>query len=609
MKAREQQEAAAQKAQEEELKRIMRQAAETSHHFDLSTGATSMATPHVHETLMIERELQRQKQALQMARQGSIANKKLASDEEDKQYRTSTTNDDDEDEDEDDFDYDAEEMVASSNSMSRYKGDFIEMGILGRGGGGEVVKVRNRLDRRIYAVKKIILEPERGRHAKVGAVQNKKLRREVTTISRMTHKYIVRYYQAWVEGEKKEETIEEKDSSDDALEAGGEIDDGASSTDSSDDKGGSRWWARPSSESKLTENEDEDESSTSKADFLGADGFVDFGSPLLTGLGFQNEELGHQPKRKKSSLEDMESDDDPWYDSSVKVDGRAAGKAILYIQMEYCATTLRKLIDENHFQNCKEDDIWRVIRQIVEALAYLHSQQLIHRDLKPSNGTSLSLMLGDSTYHFDVVFLDSEGNIKLGDFGLATKNRQHAVNEVPELGHKLLDAIEDIRPLLGEPAISSNTDVSTGESMTGGVGTTFYRAPEQEEKVSATSRRDGSYTVQADIFSFGVIVFEIFHPPFDTYMERAQTLTTLLRERLGKTDSTEGRDWTSIAKPLLERIGEACFPIRFRSTVPENAQRIILWCLETSPNRRPSGKFFLLVAANSSNLRYRLFST
>ena len=52
----------------------------------------------------------------------------------------------------------------------------------------------------IDAVKKILLEPERGRYAKHAAIQNRKLRREVTTISRMTHKNIVRYYQAWVEG-------------------------------------------------------------------------------------------------------------------------------------------------------------------------------------------------------------------------------------------------------------------------------------------------------------------------------------------------------------------------------------------------------------------------
>lgn len=44
------------------------------------------------------------------------------------------------------------------------------------------------------------MESEQGKFAKFGAIQNRKLRREVTTISRMTHKNIVRYYQGWVEG-------------------------------------------------------------------------------------------------------------------------------------------------------------------------------------------------------------------------------------------------------------------------------------------------------------------------------------------------------------------------------------------------------------------------
>ena len=37
-------------------------------------------------------------------------------------------------------------------------------------------------------------------------------------------------------------------------------------------------------------------------------------------------------------------------------------------------------------------DIWRLLRQILEALGYIHGRGVIHRDIKPPN-----------------IFLDSEG--------------------------------------------------------------------------------------------------------------------------------------------------------------------------------------------------------
>ena len=54
--------------------------------------------------------------------------------------------------DDDYYDDDIEDddnAPAAQTGFSRYQSDFIELGVLGRGGGGEVVKVRNRLDRRI----------------------------------------------------------------------------------------------------------------------------------------------------------------------------------------------------------------------------------------------------------------------------------------------------------------------------------------------------------------------------------------------------------------------------------------------------------------------------
>ena len=52
--------------------------------------------------------------------------------------------------------------------------------------------------------------------------------------------------------------------------------------------------------------------------------------------------------------------------------------------------------------------------------------------------------------------------------------------------------------------------------MTGGVGTTFYRAPEQEGYSGSGKKGDNSYNLQADIYSLGIIIFEMFHPPFET---------------------------------------------------------------------------------------------
>lgn len=186
-----------------------------------------------HETLApdIAQELARQRQAIMAASQQRRVMERISSSGDTPVLKNSDIDDDDDDDDLIDY----EPPPPYDGNISRYQNDFIELGILGRGGGGEVVKVRNRLDRRICtyflsflkraattsmyssfifrpsmwltrrlvsldAIKKIILESEDGKFAKYGVVQNRKLRREVTTISRMTHTNIVRYYQAWVEG-------------------------------------------------------------------------------------------------------------------------------------------------------------------------------------------------------------------------------------------------------------------------------------------------------------------------------------------------------------------------------------------------------------------------
>ena len=113
----------------------------------------------------------------------------------------------------------------------------------------------------------------------------------------------------------------------------------------------------------------------------------------------------------------------------------------------------------------------------------------------------------------------------MGDFGLATrrsdKQELHTGDEGVDGASLAYDAIEDTRGLLENSvpySVSGRSHVSqssAGESLTGGVGTTFYRAPEQEGRPS-TAKGDSSYSMKADLFSLGIVLFEMFHPPFDT---------------------------------------------------------------------------------------------
>lgn len=110
----------------------------------------------------------------------------------------------------------------------------------------------------------------------------------------------------------------------------------------------------------------------------------------------------------------------------------------------------------------------------------------------------------------------------MGDFGLATTHRVEAAGSLDIDEHdseysKVYDAIEDISGLLGgsKHTESQTSGLSAGEFMTGGVGTTFYIAPEQQHALTKR-KSESAYGVQADIFSLGVILFEMFHPPFET---------------------------------------------------------------------------------------------
>lgn len=83
---------------------------------------------------------------------------------------------------------------------SRFRADFIEEGRLGKGGFGEVVKVRKKLDGQFYAIKKITQK---------STASLTELLNEVRLLSQLNHNHVVRYFNTWTE-----EVLESLDSED-----------------------------------------------------------------------------------------------------------------------------------------------------------------------------------------------------------------------------------------------------------------------------------------------------------------------------------------------------------------------------------------------------------
>lgn len=240
------------------------------------------------------------------------------------------------------------------DSSSRYEADFEQIELLGRGGFGEVWRARNRLDGRFYAIKKIPLDYD-------NIQENRKILREVTTLARLHHEYVVRYYQAWIESNinnthtKLDDTI-------------------------------------TSSFGDLLDDDDDD---LSELEYCNPDD--DYS---------EEEEEEEFSSKNKKSLEDLDDSSSSGSFGGFESDdslGIDSGESILYIQMEYCTgTTLSNLLQDGQLRNHSER-IWKLFRQILEGLHHIHQQNMIHRDLKPPN-----------------IFLDSNNNVKIGDFGLAT---------------------------------------------------------------------------------------------------------------------------------------------------------------------------------------------
>lgn len=119
-----------------------------------------------------------------------------------------------------------------------------------------------------------------------------------------------------------------------------------------------------------------------------------------------------------------------------------------YLVMEYVDGTNLKEYLRNNFPLPLER-IQQIMEQILSAVAQAHSLGIIHRDLKPLN-----------------ILIDQEGNTKISDFGIAM-------------------------------ALNDEGMTQTNSVM----GTVHYLSPEQARGAQATK--------QSDIYSLGIILFEL----------------------------------------------------------------------------------------------------
>uniref|UniRef100_A0A182MN55 non-specific serine/threonine protein kinase n=1 Tax=Anopheles culicifacies TaxID=139723 RepID=A0A182MN55_9DIPT len=455
--------------------------------------------------------------------------------------------------------------AGSGHEKSRIQTEFELLSYLGKGAYGDVLKVRNKLDNREYAIKRIRL-PARSKHF------YKKMIREVELLSRLNHENVVRYYNSWMEATSASENA--------ATDTEGEMAGTLSSCDWSVASGPKRRSTRhrtngadvvkkplgdknidcfvdfmPNDSSSDDDDDDDtndlDEDSSISGSSSSTDESIDsinghrkLADPSLDDSSGGIEFVGSNGEAPSynSYGEDLQEQGAGAESKKPPVVTTPALPEVLYmyIQMEFCEkSTLRTAIDGGLYQDI--DRVWRLFREIVEGLSHIHQQGMIHRDLKPVN-----------------IFLDSRDQVKIGDFGLATTSILALQNQ----GHQNASSTQTSLAVVGSNAPGKSSDI--GYSLTGKVGTALYVAPELTGNASRST-----YNQKVDLYSLGIILFEMSSSPLNTGMERVKTLMDLRS------------DAVRLPEMLLS-------DVRYSRLV-----QVIRWLLNHDPQKRPTAEELL----------------
>ena len=275
-------------------------------------------------------------------------------------------------------------------------------------------------------------------------------------------------------------------------------------------------------------------------------------------------------------------------------------KSTLFIQMHFYNQTLSSWLENPRRKSVCPHVSLSIFIQITEALRYIHSKGIIHRDLKPAN---IFLTPRESSSEWCSECCPSSvchcpscrGScgpgfvVSVGDFGLSTfinsSSESHSDETLqsdnttqssppspclvprrscvpngprcvrPEVDTKRLTldkcSKEEMSHSLPKPPRRS-FNPSKCEKHTTGVGTLSYASPEQLKR--------GRYNTKTDIFSLGLILYQLFMPCFSTVMERMIH---------------------------FEQIRGGVIPSIFASHYPRHAE-LIKACVSYDPLKRPS---------------------
>jgi translation initiation factor 2-alpha kinase 3 len=333
-----------------------------------------------------------------------------------------------------------------------FERDFEIVGVLGRGGFGEVYDVRKPLDECSYAIKRIRL-PRRSK-------AKERVLREVKALAKLDHPHIIRYYTSWEECPPLGFMYKQL------------------STEGADT-------IFSTSEEEITQRESTVATTSHLVSRTEGSSFIQFVDES------QQTNYTHNSISDKGLVSDCTDDDIDGETSLGETERNRwsrnnsdSSPVFLYIQMELCHKhTLKDWLADNHTRDYHY--VMNIFQQIVSAVAYVHTQGMMHRDLKPSN-----------------ILFAVNGAVKVGDFGLV----------------KYLAKTPSCNAAMNKETFQSELDYydsMDNAHITSDVGTELYMSPEQVA--------GKPYCEKVDVFSMGVILFELL-TPFTTQMERHQTL-------------------------------------------------------------------------------------